>query len=111
MTSLKLDSIRVCLIVAIGLGISQVTVGQDRPQTTIRPRGAPGGSIAGRVVLPSGHPVNGRVRITLSSPEDPGALVYTDNNGAFAFANLPEGTYTIEVLADRKLYEPVSETI
>ena len=96
----------------IGIGISQVSPGQDPPQPNIvRPRGAPGGSIAGRVVLPSGHFLNDRVRITLSSPENPGTIGYTDNNGNFSFSNLPEGTYTVEVLADRKLYEPVSETV
>src|SRR4030095_3020064 len=102
---------RVCVIAAVGLGIPQVIRAQDTPQTIVRPRGAPGGSIMGKVVLPSGHPVNGRVRITLSSPEDPGSQCYTDNNGNFNFANLPEGTYTVEVLADRKLYDPVSETV
>lgn len=112
MTSLTLKLFRVFLIAAIGFVVSQVSVGQDpRPPTIVRPRGAPGGSIAGHVVLPSGHPLNGRVRITLSSPEDPGVQVYTDNNGAFAFTNLPEGTFTVEVLADRKLYEPVTETV
>jgi tetratricopeptide (TPR) repeat protein len=92
--------------------MSQVSAGQDPPQPNIiRPGSAPLGSIAGRVVLPSGHYLNDRVRITLSSPENPGAQGYTDNNGGFTFSNLAEGTYTVEVLADRKLYEPVSETV
>jgi tetratricopeptide (TPR) repeat protein len=43
--------------------------------------------------------------------ERPGAVSYTDTNGLFRFDNLPEGTYTIDVSADRKLYEPVSETV
>jgi len=112
MTSLSLNLFRGCLIAGIGFGaISLASARQDIPHPIIRPRGAPGGSISGRVVLPSGHPVNNRVRITLSSPEDPGAPAYTDNSGNFGFTNLPEGTYTVEVLADRKLYEPVSETV
>lgn len=112
MTSLGLKLFRGCMMIAVSLGgVSNASARQDIPQPIIRPRGAPGGSISGKVVLPSGHPVNDRVRITLSSPEDPGALVYTDNNGGFSFNNLPEGTYTVEVLADRKLYEPVSENV
>src|SRR5262249_50842845 len=69
------------------------------------------GSIVGRVVLPSGHPVNGRVRITLSTIENPGMVGYTDNNGNFGFRNLREGNYTVEVTGDYKLYEPVSEQV
>ena len=117
MTFMGLKLFRGCMIAAICLvgisnvGVSNATARQEIPHPIIRPRGAPGGSISGKVVLPSGHPVNDRVRITLSSPEDPGALVYTDNNGGFSFNNLPEGTYTVEVLADRKLYEAVSETV
>jgi Tfp pilus assembly protein PilF len=112
MTLLSLNLFRGCLIAAIGFSaLSLASARQDIPHPIIRPRGAPGGSITGRVVLPSGHPVNDRVRITLSSPEDPGALGYTDNSGNFGFTNLPEGTYTVEVLADRRLYEPVSETV
>ena len=112
MTSLTLNLFRVFLIAAIGFGVSQVSAGQDPPQPNIvRPGSAPLGSIAGRVVLPSGHYLNDRVRITLSSTENPGAQGYTDNNGNFTFTNLVEGVYTVEVLADRKLYEPVSETV
>jgi Tfp pilus assembly protein PilF len=111
MTSLNLNLFRVCLI-AIGFGgASLASAHQDLPHTITPPHGTPGGSITGRVVLPSGNPVNDRVRITLSTPEDPGFQGYTDNNGYFAFANLPEGIYTVEVLADRKLYEPVSEMV
>jgi Tfp pilus assembly protein PilF len=69
------------------------------------------GSIAGRVVLPSGHPVNDRVKITLSTLADPGMLVYTDTNGSFNFSGLPQGTYTVEVMGDRKLYEAVTEQV
>lgn len=112
MTSLNLRLSRACLVVGIILGgIWPASALQELPRPVSPPRGAPGGSISGRVVLPSGHPINSGVRIRLSSPEDPGPIVYTDNNGAFSFNNLSEGAYTIEALADRKLYEPVSETV
>ncbi len=68
-------------------------------------------SITGRVVLPSGHPVNDRVRITLSTLNDPGMLVYTDTNGQFNFTGLRNGTYSIEVSGDRKLYDTVTEQV
>lgn len=103
---------RLFLIAVIGLGGGSLVRAQEElPRPIVQPRGAPLGSISGRVVLPSGHPVEGAVRIALSTPEDPGLQTYTDNNGNFNFNNLTEGTYTIEVLADRKVYEPVSEAV
>jgi tetratricopeptide (TPR) repeat protein len=73
--------------------------------------GSGSGTITGRVVLPSGHPVNGRVRITLSTIENPGMTSYTDNNGGFGFPSLREGNYTLEVVGDSKLYEPIVEQV
>jgi len=84
---------------------------EDLPPIILPTRGTPLGSISGRVVLPSGHPVNGRVRVTLSSQENPGFPNYSDNNGGFAFPNLHEGTYTIEVTGDTAVYESVTETV
>ncbi|HEY7546470.1 MAG TPA: tetratricopeptide repeat protein, partial [Blastocatellia bacterium] len=69
------------------------------------------GSIAGRVVMPSGHPVGERVRITLSTLNDPGLALYTDANGFFNFDNLPQGNYFVEAAGDPKRYEPVTEQV
>jgi len=57
-------------------------------------------SIEGRIVLSSGHPVDSRVRIKLSSLRDAGIDLYTDNNGAFQYLDLQPGTYTVEVMDD-----------
>jgi tetratricopeptide (TPR) repeat protein len=69
------------------------------------------GVIAGRVVMPSGHPVSERIRITLSTLNDPGLVLYTDANGFFGFENLAQGTYYVEVSGDPKRYEPVTEQV
>jgi Flp pilus assembly protein TadD len=69
------------------------------------------GSIQGRVLLPSGHPVSERIKITLSTLNDPGMTLYTDTNGSFSFDNLRTGTYTVEIAGDPKSYEPVSEQV
>ena len=82
-----------------------------RPPATTSSEAGRGASIIGRVVLPSGHPVNGRVRITLSTLNDPGLALYTDDNGAFVFPNLNAGTYYIEATSDAKLYDPATEQI
>lgn len=105
------------LVLAISIITFQVygAQAQDQPPPVSRnpvPRTNTAlGSITGRVVLPSGHPVNDRVKITLSTLADPGMLVYTDTNGAFNFSGLAQGTYTVEVMGDRKLYEAVTEQV
>src|SRR5690349_15277978 len=73
------------------------------PPSTINSRGSGGnGSIAGRVVLPSGQPVAERCRVTLSSMRETDLTIYTDNNGGFGFGNLPEAIYTLEIAGDPK---------
>jgi len=82
------------------------------PPSTINSRGSGGnGSIAGRVVLPSGQPVAERCRVTLSSMRETDLTIYTDNNGGFGFGNLPEAIYTLEIAGDPKLYELVSQEV
>lgn len=62
-------------------------------------------------MLPSGHPVSERIKITLSTLNDPGLTLYTDTNGFFSFDNLRAGTYAVEISGDPKSYEPVSEQV
>ena len=69
------------------------------------------GSISGKVVMPSGQPVNERIRIILNSLTSSGLVNYTDNSGGFGFAGLVEGMYTIEVSGDPKLYETVFQEV
>lgn len=108
--------IRICLMASVigaiaGDSFSQTTrqpgIGGSGTESTI-----PGSSsISGRVVLPSGNPVSGRVRITLSTNRDPGLSVYTDTNGGFNFYSLREGNYSLEAIGDGKLYEATFEQI
>lgn len=105
------------MLMAVGLTAGVLPVyAQDNPTPIPRLPTSPAieiasGNISGRVVLPSGHPINDRVRITLSTMTDPGMLLYTDNTGAFNFSGLRPGTYTVEAIGDGKLYDPVSEQI
>ena len=104
---------RIC---AIALAIAGMAVA-IYPQTGLPPKpSAPTenpalGTIQGRVTLPSGDPVNGRVRITLSTTNDPGMAIYTDTVGNFTFANLRQGSYSIEAIGEAKLYDPVTEQV
>jgi len=102
---------RVCCLLAIAANAAYAQDDTIPPPAPVSSNGSGSGSIAGRVVLPSGHPVNGRVRITLSTIENPGMTSYTDNNGGFGFRNLREGNYTLEVIGDYKLYDPVVEQV
>ena len=76
-----------------------------------RPNAAQRGSINGQVVLPSGQQVSNRIRITLSGYRVSSLVAYTDNRGRFAFQNIGDGTYTLEVEGDQNLYEPVTQEV
>jgi len=75
--------------------------------------GSPGqrGTIAGQVVLPSGHQVNTRIKVTLSGFRIPSLTVYTDNKGRFSIPGVSDGTFTLEVQAESGLYEPVTQEV
>lgn len=106
---------RACSIFALTAGLSVLAYSQTQPQPSVRGnagRDATGsGSIQGRVLLPSGHPVSERVKIVLSTLNDPGLVLYTDTNGLFNFDGLRPGNYFVEVSGDPKTYEPVSEQV
>jgi len=95
------------------VGAASTAFGQRGGSSTSTNRGSENatGSIEGRVVLPSGQPVSGRIRITLSTINDPGLAVYTDSNGGFIFTNLRASTYYIEAAGDPKVYDPVVEQV
>lgn len=69
------------------------------------------GSISGQVVLPSGHQVSARIRITLSGYRLSPSTTFTDNKGRFNFSNISDGTYSLEVEPDSKVYEPVTQEV
>lgn len=109
--NLKLFQLGLLVAIAAGASVANAQDNNIRLPAPVASNGSGSGSITGRVVLPSGHPVNGRVRITLSTIENPGMSSYTDNNGGFGFRSLREGNYTLEVVGDYKLYEPVVEQV
>jgi Tfp pilus assembly protein PilF len=69
------------------------------------------GVIEGHVVLPSGHPINSSVSVTLSNANVSGLTVFTDSDGTFSFQKLAEATYTLEVNADPKVYKPLTQSV
>lgn len=69
------------------------------------------GSIHGTVYLPSGHPVDNRVRIKLSSINNAGIDLYTDLGGRFQYEGLTPGTYTIEVSEEDASQGEASEQV
>lgn len=112
------EAVRFCVVAGVLICAFFSAPYEARAQDDVLPPPTPAnirtsgtGSIAGRVVLPSGQPVGNRVRITLSTIRDPEMTIYTDNNGGFGFANLGEATYTLEVAADPKLYDLVTQEV
>lgn len=69
------------------------------------------GSITGQVVFPSGQQVDNRIRVTLSGYRISDLTTYTDNKGRFIFQGVTDGTYTVEVQADTRLYYPVTQDV
>jgi len=69
------------------------------------------GTIAGQVVLPSGHQVSHRIRVTLSGFRIPSLTTYTDNKGRFAIPGVGDGTFTLEVQSEDGLYETVTQEV
>jgi tetratricopeptide (TPR) repeat protein len=69
------------------------------------------GTISGQVVLPSGLPVNERIKVTLTGTRVPYVISYTDTKGRFMFTGITDGTYMLEVQADIDLYFPVSQEV
>jgi Tfp pilus assembly protein PilF len=111
---MRLTLFRIFFIAIVAVGAQPAVRAQEDlvplhnvPGGTVRGRG----SVSGRVVLPSGQPVNQRIRLVISYMADAGITYYTDNNGAFGFSGLGEGLYTIEATGDTRLYETVSQEV
>lgn len=77
-----------------------------------RNRPSEGGNhiITGRVILPDGRPAVG-AKVSMSSNEMIGSSTTTDYDGAFTFAGLPGGNYSLSVRADGYQTENESMTI
>ena len=70
-----------------------------------------GGSIRGKVVLPSGAPLNTAAAIRLENVRGVRYDAYTDNSGQFSFRSLDPGKYQVVVEADRTQFELVSTSV
>ncbi len=91
MTVRPLAVVILCLLVSSDAWAQAVA--RDRPPAT--PPAAGTGALSGRVVSAEGSPVR-RAQIQLTSPDARvGKTATTDNDGRYAFAELPAGRYTI----------------
>lgn len=70
------------------------------------------GSIRGRVLLPGGNYVSANVKVTLQTPRETIAVIYTDSQGQFVFPDLLPGNYHIEIdPTDREHFDVSSEPV
>lgn len=106
----RLIIFQLCLLVGVPACSETSALGQVLPQRSSRTRPTESGTISGRVMLKSGIPYTGRATITLSSLAIPSSSIYTDG-GAFSFAGLREGNYTIEVIGDADKFLPTFQHV
>ncbi len=103
---------RILISVILGAFIQIIAVGQSNG---IDPDiGNPGlngrNSILGHVYYPSGHPLDRRVRVRVTSVRGGPSSVMTDDNGAFTILRLPDGTYNLTIEAGPE-FETLTESV
>jgi tetratricopeptide (TPR) repeat protein len=91
---------------------SQVT----RPQNNARPDAeidvAALGSIRGRVLTPGGNYISASVKVTLQTLRETVAVVFTENQGQFEFAEVRPGNYQLEIdPTDRQQFDVSIEAV
>lgn len=85
---------------------------QEVPLENPRRGGDPNNAgIEGHIVLPSGQAAEFNIKVILSDLRRPLNSLYTDKHAEFRFLNLSEGEYYIQVIADEKRFEPVTQTV
>src|SRR5262245_8417547 len=104
--------IRSGLVVICSGIMAMITFAQEVPLDIPRRKADPSNSqIEGRVLAPSGQSANFNVKITLSELHRPLTTIYTNKHAEFRFPNLREGEYYVQVIADQKIYEPVTQKV
>jgi len=70
-----------------------------------------GGTIDGRIVLPSGRSVGVPVKVILEVNGAPVQTVYSDATGVFHLRGIGVGRFDVRAYPDKRLYEPGGEVI
>ncbi|MDT7540663.1 MAG: hypothetical protein QOE33_567 [Acidobacteriota bacterium] len=86
-------------------GSASAQTGQPRSAASTGGAESNMGNIRGRVVMPSGAPVEQALRINVGGRIDRGAqtMIFTDQQGMFEIRNLAPGTYNVEAEGDKRL--------
>jgi tetratricopeptide (TPR) repeat protein len=67
-------------------------------------------TLQGHIYYPSGHPLDRRLRVEITSVQNGSFSTLTSDNGAFSFYRLGDATYNLTIDAGPD-YEPVTESI
>ena len=105
---------RICQICMLVVSISRLAAAGGLQDDASRrlPRPDPGiASISGRVSLPSGSSADFNIKVTLGNGQSTLMTLYSDKNGEFRFLNLNAGVYYVQVSAENKYYEAVTEEV
>jgi tetratricopeptide (TPR) repeat protein len=97
-------------MVATLVAVSATCAGAQSRRTSDTSLPDPGSAnLRCRVLLPSGAPAGRSIKVTLNNGTAPIATLSSDEKGEVIFRYLRAGRYSVDVEADAKRYEPVSE--
>jgi Flp pilus assembly protein TadD len=98
-------------LIVLACAVSAGAQSPRQPNRSTSPENSSGGTIRGKIVLPSGGFVTQSIRISLQTVRGIDSTVFTDNTGTFEFTRLTPGRYQVVVDADPRLYETSAESI
>ena len=109
MPVMKLDTL---VAIAFMWLLSGTASAQEFPITTDRRTGDTNNAvIEGRVILPSGFPAEGYIKITVRNSLSVLNRIYTNKHGEFRFHDLSEGIYFVQAEVDGANFEPAVEKV
>jgi len=109
---MRVKLLQLCLALGCLCSLTTRSFPQEIPLDIPRRGGDPNNAgIEGRILLPSGQTAEFNIKVILSDLRRPLSSLYTNKQAEFRFSNLSEGDYSVQVIADEKVYEPVTQTV
>ena len=99
-----------CVLFLIGLSANAIHAQSGDGITDMSNPSVGKNTLQGHIYYPSGHPLDRRLRVEITSVQNGSFSTLTSDNGAFSFYRLGDATYNLTIDAGPD-YEPVTESI